>query len=77
MLIEEKRKGIFQVTLSGYELAALMSAARWVAEGAKGKLSDEAVEQLGQVVANFDKARSQGAFVSGTNENARKQGLDI
>ncbi len=59
MLIEEKRRSIYQVTLSGYELAALIAAARWVTEGAKGEISPEAVEQLRQVVANYDAARDQ------------------
>ena len=72
MLIEEKRKGIYQVTLSGYELAALVSSARWVVNGASGKLSDEALEQLGQVVAGFDRARSQTTFSKNKNEDVTK-----
>lgn len=59
MLIEEKRRSIYQLTLSGYELAALIAAARWVIEGTKGEISPDALEQLRQVVANYDAAREQ------------------
>jgi len=56
MHIEQMRPGIFRVTLSGYELAALSSAARWVVEGAKGEFTPEAIQQLQAVVACYDKA---------------------
>lgn len=56
MHIEKKNNLVFHITLSGYELATLISSARWVAEGAKGKLTTEAIEQLKQVVSNYDKA---------------------
>ncbi len=56
MHIEKKGNLVFHLTLSGYELATLISSARWVAEGAKGKLTDEAILQIKQVVSNYDKA---------------------
>ena len=56
MHIEKKSNLVFHLTLSGYELATLISSARWVAEGAKGKLTDEAILQIKQVVSNYDKA---------------------
>jgi hypothetical protein len=56
MHIEKKSNLVFHLTLSGYELATLNSSARWVAEGAKGKLTDEAILQIKQVVSNYDKA---------------------
>ncbi|KGO90849.1 hypothetical protein [Flavobacterium suncheonense] len=56
MHIEKKNNLVFHITLSGYELATLISSARWVAEGAKGRLTEEAVSQLKQVVSNYDKA---------------------
>ncbi|WP_140486253.1 hypothetical protein [Flavobacterium sp. GSA192] len=56
MHIEKKNNLVFHITLSGYELATLISAARWVAEGAKGELTAEAIQQLKQLVANYDRA---------------------
>lgn len=59
MKIERIRPAVLQVTLSAYELAALMAAARWVAEGAKGELAPEALEQLRQVLASYEAASRQ------------------
>ena len=56
MHIEKKNNLVFHITLSGYELATLISSARWVAEGAKGELTAEAIQQLKQLVANYDRA---------------------
>lgn len=56
MRIEKGHGHIFHLTLSGYEMASLISSARWVADGAKGELTDEAIGYLKQVVANYDKA---------------------
>ncbi|GEL10682.1 hypothetical protein SAMN05192550_0276 [Flavobacterium glycines] len=56
MHIEKKNNLVFHITLSGYELATLISSARWVAEGAKGELTAEAIQQLKQVVSNYDRA---------------------
>jgi hypothetical protein len=59
MHIEKGRSRIFHITISGYELAALISSARWAAEGAKGDLNPEAVNHLKQVLANYDTAASK------------------
>lgn len=59
MHIEKKNNLVFHITLSGYELATLISALRWVAEGAKGELTAEAIEQLKQVVSNYDRAAAK------------------
>jgi hypothetical protein len=56
MKVERVRPVTLQVTLSAYELSALIAAARWVSEGAKGELAPEAVDQLRQVLANYDAA---------------------
>lgn len=56
MRIEKENNRIFQLTLSGYELAALISSARYVAEGAKGDMSEEAIHFLKQVIENYDSA---------------------
>ena len=37
MQIKKEQRNIFQITLTGYELATLISSARWIAEGAKGE----------------------------------------
>ncbi len=39
---------------SPYELAAVIAAARWVAEGADGELPAEAVEQIRKVLTSYD-----------------------
>lgn len=59
MHIEKGRSRIFHITISGYELAALISSARWAAEGAKGDLNEEAVIHLKQVLANYDSATNK------------------
>ena len=56
MKVERIRPAILQVTLSAYELSALIAAARWVVEGATGELAPDAVEQLEQVLASYDSA---------------------
>lgn len=59
MRIEKERNSMFHLILSGYELAAMISSARWVAEGAKGELDSEAVSHLKQVLSSYDKAASK------------------
>lgn len=59
MTLDRIRPTVFQITLHTYELAALMSAARWVAEGAEGDLPDEAVEQLQDVLERYDAERER------------------
>ena len=59
MHIEKGNNRIFHLTLSGYELAALISSARWVMEGGKGELSPEAMSHLKQVLAGYDTAASK------------------
>lgn len=54
MKIERTRPTVFQLTLHAHELSALVAAARWVAEGADGELSDEALEQIRAVIDNYD-----------------------
>jgi hypothetical protein len=54
--IVQVRPAVLQVTLSAYELAAVMAAARWVAEGAQGELAPGAVQQLEQVLAGYEAA---------------------
>jgi hypothetical protein len=40
--------------LHAYELSALVAAARWASEGAKGELSGESVQQLRHVLDSYD-----------------------
>ena len=54
MRLERIRPTQFRITLHAYELAALISAARWVADGAKGELPQEATEHLSQILADYD-----------------------
>lgn len=54
MRIESPDPAVFRVTLHAYELSALVAAARWAAEGAKGEVSEEAREQLRRVLRSYD-----------------------
>ncbi len=54
MRVERAGVASFQLTLHGYELAALVSAARWVAEGGEGDLAPEARESLQQLLDAYD-----------------------
>ncbi len=59
MRIEKERNHTFHLTLSSYELATLISSARWAMEGAKGELTPEAANHLKQVLANYDAAANK------------------
>lgn len=54
MKLERTRSTSFKVKLHTYELAALISTARWAVNGAEGELPDEAKEQLSQILADYD-----------------------
>jgi hypothetical protein len=54
MQIEKKQRSIFQITLTGYELATLISSARWIVDGAKGELTSEAMGNLKELLINYD-----------------------
>lgn len=56
MQIERLRPTALQLTIHPFELAALISVARWILEGMPGELTDEARDQLRQVLANYDNA---------------------
>lgn len=45
---------VFHLTLHAHELAALVSGARWIVEGAEGELEPEALNQLRQVLASYE-----------------------
>jgi hypothetical protein len=49
----------FRLTLHAYELAALISAARWVVDGAEGDLPDEARAQIRQLLAEYESQRAR------------------
>ncbi len=59
MQIDRIRPTVFQVTLHAYELATLVAAARMVARGAEGELTEEARLQLETVLADYDEAFRQ------------------
>lgn len=56
MHIERTRPLVLRVTLHAMEMGALVAAARWVAEGARGELEPGATEHLRQVVEGYDRA---------------------
>ncbi len=47
---------VIRMTLHAYEATALITAARWVAEGARDELPDDAIEHLREVLASYDDA---------------------
>jgi N12 class adenine-specific DNA methylase len=56
MQIKQKQRNIFQITLTGHELAILISSSRWIVEGAKGELTTEAIGNLKKLLINYDVA---------------------
>ncbi|MEJ2707462.1 MAG: hypothetical protein P8074_07600 [Anaerolineales bacterium] len=61
MQIERIRPTLLEMRLHPYELAALIAAARWVVEGAQGSMPPEALQQLQQVLENYDQASQEAA----------------
>jgi hypothetical protein len=59
MQLERVRPMVIRITLHTYEATALITAARWVADGAEGELPEEALEQLREVLAGYDVALSR------------------
>lgn len=60
MRIRHTRPAVLEVTLHAYELTALIAAARWAVEGARGEMTAEAREQLAQVLANYEAGLKNG-----------------
>lgn len=56
MQIKKKQRNIFEITLTGYELATLISSTRWIVEGAKGELTSDAIGNLKKLLINYDVA---------------------
>jgi hypothetical protein len=54
--VERIHPTVVRLTAHTGEVAALISAARWVTEGCPGRLPDEAVDQLRRVLADYDRA---------------------
>ncbi|WP_138429586.1 hypothetical protein [Fodinibius saliphilus] len=54
MRLESVDSTKYRVTLHTYELAALISAARWVVNDAGGEIPNEAREQLSRIVNSYD-----------------------
>jgi hypothetical protein len=46
----------YKMTLHSYELATLISAVRWIAEGAKGTISPEIIEQMENILNSYENA---------------------
>lgn len=57
MIVEQVRPMTFRLTVHAMELATLISAARCVLEGRQGELTEEAREQLEQVLESYDRER--------------------
>ncbi len=56
MHVERVRPYVLRLTLHAYELAALIAAARLVAQKGEEELPQEAAEQLRRVLASYDEA---------------------
>jgi hypothetical protein len=52
--LERTAPAVWRLTLHTYEMATLMAAARWAGEGGQGELSQEAREQLRQVLGTYE-----------------------
>ena len=71
MQVERVRPMVIRLTLHTYEATALISAARWVVDGADGELSEEALAQLRAVLASYDDALRRIAEQSGSDGGSR------
>lgn len=56
MKLERPSPSLVQLTLHVYELAMLISAARWAAEGGGGELAAEARESFSRLLGEYDAA---------------------
>lgn len=65
MQLERLRPTVLRVTLHAYEMATLVAAARWVADGAEGELDPNVRKQLADVLAGYDEALRTEESVSG------------
>jgi hypothetical protein len=54
MKVQRGARGVVRVELHAMELTALITAARWAADGAEGELPAAAVDQLRQVLTRYD-----------------------
>ncbi|MFI8519226.1 hypothetical protein ACIGEZ_15540 [Streptomyces sp. NPDC085481] len=59
MQLEWARPGVLRATAHAFEFAALVAAARFVAESAPSDLPEEALEQLRQVLQDYDAQASR------------------
>jgi hypothetical protein len=65
MHVERLRPTTLRLTIHAFEPASLIAAARWAAEGGKGELTAEAIDQLRNVLDNYDTAWRQLNQVDG------------
>ena len=56
MQLEQVTSSKYRITLHTYELATLISAARWITEGAQGHLSPEVMKQMQGILESYDTA---------------------
>lgn len=59
MKVEHLRSPTYRITLQRYELAAVISALRWVVDGAEGELPEGARKQLSQILTDYDAEMEQ------------------
>jgi hypothetical protein len=60
MQIQQIRPTLIQLSIHSFELATLVAAARWIADGCEETLPQTAVDQLRQVLTHYDQAWQQG-----------------
>ncbi|MGE0708674.1 MAG: hypothetical protein AB7N76_12350 [Planctomycetota bacterium] len=66
------RPNVLRLTLQTYELATLISTARWVADGCQGQLPEGAVRQLRRVLEDYGAAVQQAQIHQGTTRVTRR-----
>lgn len=68
MIVERARADVLRITAHVHELATLVTAARWVAEGKPEHVPEEALGDLRRVLAEYDRG------LTAMRETARSSG---
>lgn len=73
MIVERPRPAVLRLTAHVHEVAALITAARWVAEGRPGELPGPALDDLRAVLADYDEGLRREALARAERSSEASQ----